>query len=416
MNKVKKLLSSPKRIIILLIIIVFLSFGIWKVTGSKQAEPEYQTAQAEKGTLISSVSASGNITTGSSVNITTSATGIVNNVYVKNGDKVEKGQKIADLTLDQESLQKQLSAWSSYLSSQNQLESAKAKINSLQSAAFKANQTFINGAVARELDTDDPTYIQQHADWLQAEADYKNQTNTIIQAQTSLSSAWLTYQLTSPNITSPISGIISNLTIAPGLPISSSSTGTSSSSQSLGSIITPLSNLQAIVNLSEIDVVKIKPQQKVTLTADALPDKTFTGKVILVNTSGQVSSSVTTYPVTIAFDTTESNIYPNMVVSAKIITYIKDNALLILSSAIQTNNEQQTVRVLKDKQINSVIVETGQSNDTKTEIISGISEGEIIITSINLINNQSQTQQGGSPFSGIGGNRNFPGGAVRIQR
>jgi HlyD family secretion protein len=171
---------------------------------------QYQTAVTQKGTLITNVSGSGTISSGSSVDIKTDATGVVTYVYVNNGDTVTQGQKIASLALDQSSQQKLASAWANYLSAQNSLKTAQSKLNSLQSAAFKANQKFITDAAARGLTIDDPTYIQENADWKQAEADYTNQGSTITQAQASVSSSWLAYQQISSDIVAPATGVVTN--------------------------------------------------------------------------------------------------------------------------------------------------------------------------------------------------------------
>lgn len=424
--------SLVKKAIIIIIIAAVGWFGVRPViVGSQQQQVQYQTAQAEKGTLITSISASGTVSSGSSANITSSATGIVQEVYVENGDTVAEGDKIALIKLDKNSQQQQTQAWASYLSAKNSLDSAKAKIHSLQAAAFKANQTFINDAVARDLSTDDPTYIQENALWLQAEADYKNQENVIKQAEASLSSAWLSYSQLSPTITAPMSGVVNNLSISPGLTISGSTSTSSTadsnsgSSQTVGTITLKDGTPQASVNLTEIDVVKIKPGQKVTLTLDAHPDKTFTGKVSAVNTNGSVSSGVTTYPTTITFDTAVDTIYPNMAVNATIITEVKNNVVLVSSGAVQTTNGQSTVRVMRNGQVTSVPVEVGDSNDTQTEIISGINEGDTVVTGQTggTTTGSSSTGAATSPFGntrggfgGAGGPPGGGGGQMFIQR
>ncbi|MBI2314511.1 efflux RND transporter periplasmic adaptor subunit [Candidatus Daviesbacteria bacterium] len=417
-SKSKELFSKAslkKKLLFLIILLAAGWFSGHKIISTGAQQIQYQTAQAEKGTLITSISASGIVLPGSSASITTQATGIVNQVYIKDGDIVTQGQKIADITLDIGSQQKQAAAWSAYLSAKNSLDSAQAKINSLQAAAFKANQTFMNDAVARDLATDDPTYIQENALWLQAEADYKNQGNTITQAQAALNSSWLSYIQLSSTITSPMAGRVSGLTLTPGLSITGSQgeSESSMSSSSVGTIVTENSSLQGVVNLTEIDVTEVSPGQKVTLTLDAFPGKTFAGKVSTINTSGSVSSGVTTYPTTITFDTALNNIYPNMAVNATIITNIKDSAVLVPSAAVQTSNGQSIVRVLKDGQLNLIPVEVGDSNDTQTEIASGINEGDAVVTgSTNSGTTRPGTSGATSPFGSFGGSRGSGGGAV----
>lgn len=418
-------LSLLKKGIFIAVLLGLLGFTGYKVFGQQTNKPQYQTAQAETGTLITSVTASGTISSASSASINSSATGIVREVYVSNGDIVQEGDKIAEITLDTSSEQKATAAYANYLAAQNTLNAANAKMNSLQSALFTANQKFINGAGTTDPIKDDPTYIIQNADWKQAEADYKNQQGVIAQAQASLSSASLSYAQTSGTVTAPMSGKISNLTLTPGLSITSSSNNSSSdtsnstsssnssSSQSFGTIVLEDGQTQASVNLSEIDVTKVEVGQKVNITMDAFPDKSFTGKVSAINTSGSVSSGVTSYPVTIVFDSSLPTMYPNMAVSATIITNIKNNVLLVPSSAVQTISGESTVQTMKNGKVSRVSVETGESNDTQTEIISGINEGDTVITSTVTSGSAQSGQTGTSPFgnSGFGGNRGFGGGA-----
>jgi len=379
--------------VIILAVIVGLIIVVGRLVKSKNQQPQIQTQKVERGTIVSSISASGQILTANIVNITTNTKGLVKKVYVKDGDKVWAGQKLMELTLDSDAQQKNAAAWASYLSAKNNLDSAQATLYSLQSQEFAANQKLINDAVARELKTDDPTYIQENADWLAAEAKYKNQQNVIVQSRAAINSAWLSYQSVSPIVTAPISGTITNLTYTEGMSLSASS----DASQRVAVIAsegTPLSSF----NISEIDVSKVRPGQKATIKLDSLADKTFTGKVITVDKIGATTSGVTNYPVIIKFDSGASEILPNMSATANIILEVKDNVLLVPSSAVQKQNDQNVVRVMKGKQQQVVNVEVGLISDAQTEIISGLSEGDEVITSntASTINNQS----GGSVFSG----------------
>lgn len=409
---IKKLPLKYK--IILLIVVLACGWFTKTIFFNGAQQPTYQTAVAEKGTLITSVTASGVVSSGSSANITTGATGIVKEVYVANGDTVTEAEKIAEITLDKQSEQKQAAAWASYLSAKNSVESAQAKLNSLQSSLFKANQTFVNGKGTANPVTDDPNYVIQKADWQQAELDYKNQQDVIDQAQANATNTWLLYQQISSTITAPISGMVSNLALTPGLAITNSTSNsstatTSTNAQSVGTITIEGNAPQATVNLSEIDVTKVAVGQKITITMDAFPDKTFTGKVSAINTNGITSSGVTSYPVTITFDTSLKTIYPNMAVNATIITNIKNDVVLVPSSAVQTNNGDSIVRVMKNGQISDVSITIGESNDTQTEITSGISEGDIVVTGQTPPISTSPSGQTASPFSEGFGARGFGG-------
>lgn len=412
----KWIAASKIRLGIFIVLLATLGYFGYKKFIAKPPAPQYQTAQAIKGTLVNSVSASGQVTTANNVNITIQASGAVKDVLVKNGDTVSQGQTIATLTLDQSSQQKQAAAFASYLSAKNSLDNANSKYNSLQNTLFTANQKFINDAVARGLATNDPTYIEENATWLQAEADYKNQATAVSAAQSSLGASSLNLAQLSSTITAPVAGVVKGLTITPGaiVTVSSSSSNATSTSQVLGSIYQE-GPTQAQVNISEIDSVKVTEGDKVTMTLDAFPDSTFTGKVASINTNGVSSSGVTSYPAVIIFDGGNNHIYPNMSVTAKIITSVKNDVILVPSAAVSTvANGQTTIRVLKKGQVETVSVTAGDSNDTQTEITSGINDGDTIVTGV--VNPAGSTSSAGatSPFGAIRGfGGGFGGGAAR---
>jgi multidrug efflux pump subunit AcrA (membrane-fusion protein) len=397
-----KKLKKGQKIAAVIFTAALLFFG-WRILGKKSPQPQYQTAKVEKGTIVWTVSASGSVVSANIFEVTTQATGMVKKVYVADGEKVKAGQKIMEIELDLAGKQRNASAWSAYLSAKNNLESAKATLWSLNSAMWQANQKFINDAVERELPEDDPTYIQENSDWLAAEAKYKNQQAVVSQAEVAVNNAWLSYQLTSPIITAPVSGTISGLNFVPGMVISSSSTGTSQRVAVIRTEGTPIASF----NLSELDVPVVKPGQKATIKLDSLPDKTFTGKVVSVDRLGTTSNGVTNYPVIIQFVTSSQEVLPNMAASVNIIIEAKDNVLLVPSSAIQKQNGQNIVTVLENGKERQKQVEVGIFSDTQTEIISGLSQGEVVITG-RLSGTKIQT--GGSPFG-------MPiGGAGRLAR
>ncbi len=397
MKKIKEILSGHKRLVIILLV-GLVGLGGWFFWGRRNnTTPQYQTSAVSRGTVISAISASGQVVTSGRMPILSAASGQVKQVLVKNGDRVTAGQKILEVTLDPTAAQKSAAALSSYLA-------ARDKINSLQSALFKANQAFVNDkGVSNPSDTQktDPKYVEENADWLQAEADYKNQ-------QVAVAAAWLAYQQLSPDLVAPVSGTVSDLTYIPGMLISGAVSSGIAQSQTIATVVSDSEPIVA-VNLSEVDVNKVHESDKVTLTFDALVDKTFTGRVMGINKTGVVSSGVTNYPAIIKLDTKVPEILPNMSVSTNIILASKQDVLLVPSEAVQTQNGQSSVRVLKNGQAQTVNVETGLSSDTQIEITSGLNEGDEVITGTAAT---SATPTGTSPFSTfrVGGG-GFGGGA-----
>jgi multidrug efflux pump subunit AcrA (membrane-fusion protein) len=349
----------------------------------------------------------------------TKASGIVKKVYVKDGDVVQKGDKILEIDLDFQGQQKNAQAWSSYLSAKNSLESAKATQYSLQAEMFGKWDTFKELAESGEYEETGgtPRYEQRavaefhipEKEWLAAEAKYKNQQAVITQAQASVNSSWQEYKLTSPTITVPTDGTITSLMYAEGMSIGSLDTGTSTSNQKIATIKTQGTPIVS-VNLSEIDVSKVELGQKATITLDSIPDKTFTGSVIGVDRIGQTTSGVTQYPAILQFDSTSAEILPSMTTTAKIIINRKENVLLVPSGAVQSQDGQTYVQVMVSGQPQYVPVEAGLVSDTQTEIVSGLKEGDQVVTS--TISSSNSQQTGTSPFSQTSG---F-GGMMRMGR
>jgi HlyD family secretion protein len=150
----------------------------------------------------------------------------------------------------------------------------------------------------------------------------------------------------------------------------------------------------ATVSLNEVDVSKIKNGQDVVLTFDAISDFSVKGKVADIDSIGTVSQGVVTYNVQIAFDSNDIRIKPGMSVSASIITETKNSVLIIPNGAIKvkangssyienfvTQIDEKTARSgysTSEKPV-QVEVETGLSNDSFTEIVDGLKEGDQIV-------------------------------------
>ena len=403
-NKIKSL-GRVKKVILAIIVVVVVFFIYRSLIASKNIT-QYQTAQVTKGTLVVSLTEAGQVSVANKVSIVTQASGIVSNVYVKSGQTVNAGDKIADVTLDTAGQQRQAQAYSSLLSAQNNLQNANSQLYSLQNTLFVANQKFVNDKGVNnpsDQQKSDPVYIEENATWLAAQAAYVNQSNVIAQAQANVSNASLAYQLTSGTITASTNGKIGDLTITKGMQIGSSNTtagsSTNTSNQAIASIIT--GNATAVsVSVAEVDAPQIKVDQVATITFDAFPNKTFTGKIMGINTTGSVTSGVTTYPAIIQLDdTTDAGILPNMSATANIITKVDDNVLLVPSAAVQTVGTASTVRVMKNGQVSTVSVQIGDTSDSQTVITSGLSEGDMVVTSV-VSTGTTSTTTGTSPFSG----------------
>jgi len=134
------------------------------------------------------------------------------------------------------------------------------------------------------------------------------------------------------------------------------------------------------VAISEVDIPNIKVDAPATLTFDSLPNKTFAGRVINMDTIGTTSSGVTTYNVEVVLENIDPAMRPGMSASASIITNRKDHVLLVPNGAVKTQGTQTTVSVMKNGVATPTDVTVGLSNDLETEIVSGLSEGDVVTT------------------------------------
>lgn len=415
---VRSILQSRKKTAIAILVIALFGFFGWKTFAQSSKQPQYQTAQVEKGSIVATVSESGSVVAGNQVDVPSTTTGVIEEVYVKDGDTVSAGDNLFKVKSTATPQQK-ASAYTSYLSAQNTLNSAQAKMNSLQSSLFVANRAFVTDRGIQNPITDDPQYIIERANWLQAESDYNNQKGVIAQAQASLNSASLALQATQNAIvTAPVGGTIANFTtnvggyVSAGGGSNASSQDTASTTTSGGTpilVIGDFSQVSVTARASEVDIPKLKLGQKATITLDAFPGKTFVGTVSQINKIGTTTSGVVTYNITVSFVSAPSDVLPGMTASMTIQIARADDAIIVPSSAIQNTNGQSTIRVLKNGQVTQASVETGLTSDTDTEIISGLSVGDTIVTSIVTTTGTGTRSQGASPFSGIGG-RGFGGG------
>ena len=172
-------------------------------------------------------------------------------------------------------------------------------------------------------------------------------------------------------------------------------------SVSKGTIIANIITEQKIaeISLNEIDVAKVKVGQKTTLTFDALPDLSISGKVIEIDAAGTVTQGVVDYGVKIVFDTQDEKVKSGMSITADIITDSKQDVLVVSNSSIKSQGDSYYVELVEAPEemkqqllanVSGMIlpqspklqtVETGLSNDLYTEIISGLKEGDIVVTS-----------------------------------
>ncbi len=182
--------------------------------------------------------------------------------------------------------------------------------------------------------------------------------------------------------------------------------------------IDDLSHLYVDISVSEVDINQVKMEQPVEITFDAIPDKTYTGTVTDIATMGITSSGAVNFYVTVEITDKDSLIRAGMTASANIVVTQKTGVLLVPSSAIRTVNSQQVVYVMQNNLIRSVVITTGDTDTSSTEVVSGnLIEGDMIVLnpSSTTTDTMAETRAGGlfgGLFGGIFGGGGGPSGGM----
>lgn len=228
--------------------------------------------------------------------------------------------------------------------------------------------------------------------------------------------------LSNYTITAPFDGVMASVTGDVGV---SAVVASSNSSTALGTIVTDKKMAQVVLN--EADIVKVKIGQKATITFDAVSGLTVEGTVVEINTLGTITSGVVTYKVKVAFNAEDIRILPNMSVAVDILTDSKNDVLYLPSQAVKRDAngyyvEQDKLNLREVRQasttrrfagtsatssriigsstpsssrrnipgttspvstvsaLHRVPVTIGLQTDTQTEIVTGLREGDKVVT------------------------------------
>ena len=242
--------------------------------------------------------------------------------------------------------------------------------------------------------------------------------DSLLNAQLSMSDTQK--QMENYTITSPISGTVIQKNVKAG-----DTVGTDTTASETLCTIYDLSYLEMTLNVDELEILSIKEGQTVTITADAISDRTFTGVVTSVSAAGTTTGGTTTYPVTIRIDDV-GDLLPGMNATAEIVVSSASNALAIPNGSVVRGNY---VLVTKDSPSAAnavqdmtapdgyvyVKITTGTSDDDYIEVASGLQEGDTIAYDADAAEKQNASDSmefmvgpggSGGPGRGNGG----PGG------
>lgn len=359
--------------------------GIWYFLHKQEApfEVSYETAKVEKATIGNSVTATGTVEAVTSVEVGTQVSGIIDKIYVDYNSPVKKGQVIAEL--DKTNLLSELR------SATSQLEGAKSDLNYQRSNFARMKTLYGKGLISAN------DYESARLSLQQAESVVGQRQEAVTKAKTNLSYA---------TITSPIDGVVLSKSVEEGQTVASSF-----NTPTLFTIVKDMTDMRVVASVDEADIGEVKVGQRVTYSVDAYPDETFEGTVTQVRNEATTENNVVTYEVVISAPNPNLKLKPGLTANVTIYTLEQNNIVSVPTKALRFTPTKEMVGA-KDKIVDcngshklweregrtfkAYSVQTGITNGTRTQILSGIKEGTVVVVDMK---DASTTEEGKDEIS-----------------
>lgn len=393
----KKKKSKLKWIILSLILILGLSFTYMKFFVKQDDSILVTTSNVSRKTIIQKVSAVGSIQPETEVKISSETSGELIFLDVKEGDTVSQGQILARVKPD--IIETQLKQQEAALDgAKMDIEFQEANVEQTK-AIFKRTKELFEKEFASKQDLENAK-----ANYDKAQSQYQSALARFAQNQASLSQIKRSADRTT--IYSPINGVVTSLLVELGEKI----LGTAQFQGTEIMKVADLNIINAIVEVDENDVVLLEKGDSARVEIDAFPNKIFNGYVLEIGHSAIISNTgsqdqVTNFQVKIRLLDYDRKIRPGMSCEVKIETEIRKDVLAVPLQAVtvRTNiekadegkrgirkvvdekktmsNKPKPVVFIRDgntAKLNSV--EVGISDNGFIEVLSGLKEGEEIIS------------------------------------
>lgn len=420
-------MSRNKKVLIGVAVVIVLAAIVFVNVKYKRQEGTSVNVETVKARdLQAVVAASGKIQPHDLVNISSDTMGRVTNLAVDQGSRVKKGQFLmqVDPELLARAAQQQEAGVEAATSTMEQLrvasESAQAGLKQAQDAYARQEQLWKGGLTTKEtLDNAEQTLKMRQSDANAAAKQIQTQQLNIKQQEAALASA--KYSLSKVRIESPIDGIVTSRNIQEGETVV---VGTMNNAGTVLLTIGDMSDIEAQVEVDETDIPNVVLNQPAKITIDAMPGKTFTGKVVEIGnspisstTSSTASSQATNFLVKVKVMENIPDVRPGFTCTAEITTATRKNSVSVPIQAMtvrevvldhegnvvhddkggrgrggvgavqaaelpagQERKELEGVFVVRDNKAVFVPVKTGIAGEKYFEVLSGLKPGDQVIT------------------------------------
>lgn len=365
-------MKKISKIWILVGIIAIVAIAAWLMSGNKKKEEvTFKTEKVALTNIQNSITATGTIEPVTSVTVGTQVSGIVSKLYVDYNSVVRKGQVIAEL--DRTNLMSELNTAKANLSS------AQSSLNYQQANLNRYSELYKKGLVSAD------DYESAQLSYRQSKEQVATANESVRRAQTNLSYA---------TITSPIDGVVLSKSVEEGQTVAASF-----NTPELFKIAQDLTNMQVVADIDEADIGDVHEGERVTFTVDAYPEDVFQGSVTQVRQEATTTNNVVTYEVVISAPNAQLKLKPGLTASVTIYTAEKTGVLSVPSKALKFTPTKETVGnkkiidcngknkvwTLVGNDIKAIPVSIGMTDGVHTQIISGLKEGQEIITELKVI-------------------------------
>jgi len=395
-------------------------FALTRASGNEAPQTTYTTEAASIGTLAVTISGTGNLEIDGTTDVYPDVAGTVATIEVAEGESVTTGTVL--FTLEDTDVESSIDkAYSEYAQSKQGVLQAESQLLKAESALDQLESRSSDPSATVEV---------SEGDIDAAELDVEAAELSLENAKTSRSNAWTSYQEATEarddlEVTSPASGVVYSLGVEVGDAVSAAGGGTGSDSASGSTtgattadppvVIAPEQPLAVHLTINEVDLPTLAIGQRADVEFDALSNVTATGKVYDISDEGSSEQGVVTFSVWISLDVAHDSLRAGMSSAATIVTQIAKDALLVPNGAVKTNTDDGSyyVEVLPEGATTpeKVTVEVGLSNATQTQILSGLSEGDPVVTTTSTSSSTEEDEESGGGFEGpgAGGGMMVPG-------
>ena len=424
--KKRKKIFIPLGIVLVLVVL----FLVFRPKGG-QVAGQFQTAIIGRGNLTATVGATGTVRARQTATLVWQTAGTVDKVNVKIGDQVKAGDELASLSktslpqniilaeADLVSAQKALDdllnsdtaraqAWITLRDAKDAFEKAYDYRDALNYPTRKTQvilvkestpygvvdvpqtKTYKVAGTPDEIAKADADLALKQAQYDDAKRAYDRLANgpnkdDLAAAQARVDAAQATLDMA--HLTAPFAGTVTEADILPGDQVTAGTTAFR---------VDDLNNLLVDVELSEVDINSVSMEQPVTLTFDAILNKTYHGVVTEVSQAGIVSQGVVNFTVTVRLTDADELVKPGMTAAVNIVVKEIKDAILVPSRAVRLVNNDYMVYVLKNGLPQQVSIRLGSSSDTMSVVVGGdLKEGDEVI-----LNPPASLQPGGGPGGG----------------